>query len=410
MKVRTPFSLFTVFIALLALIVIFPISSYAAKDKIRIGTAISLSGPYSAGAGMTQIPNYKLWVDEVNAKGGLYIKELKKKLPIELIIYDDKSDTGTVVKLVEQLILKDKVDFILPPWGTAMHFAIAPVINKYKYPVIGPTISSEKLREIAHKVPYFFGMLNMPREQAAGLVEILEEVGVKKAALIYVADAYGIEWSSKVAPELGLKKIDMPIFKSYPLDTKDISPLLKTIASADVDAVLCMSYPNDTFLITKQMKEMGYNPKLLYLGVGVAFPVYKQMFGGPDVIEGIMGAGAWNPKVPYPGAKDWYDRHVKKWYKEPDFWASAFAYASLQVLEQSIEKVGLDRKKVRDYIASNTFPTVIGPVRFEGGFNVQSPGEIGQWQKGQFEIVASKAKRTAKPIYPKPPWPPEKAK
>jgi len=206
MKVRTPFSLFTVFIALLALIVIFPISSYAAKDKIRIGTAISLSGPYSAGAGMTQIPNYKLWVDEVNAKGGLYIKELKKKLPIELIIYDDKSDTGTVVKLVEQLILKDKVDFILPPWGTAMHFAIAPVINKYKYPVIGPTISSEKLREIAHKVPYFFGMLNMPREQAAGLVEILEEVGVKKAALIYVADAYGIEWSSKVAPELGLKK------------------------------------------------------------------------------------------------------------------------------------------------------------------------------------------------------------
>ena len=255
-----------------------------------------------------------------------------------------------------------------------MHFAIAPVINKYKYPVIGPTISSEKLREIAHKVPYFFGMLNMPREQAAGLVEILEEVGVKKAALIYVADAYGIEWSSKVAPELGLKKIDMPIFKSYPLDTKDISPLLKTIASADVDAVLCMSYPNDTFLITKQMKEMGYNPKLLYLGVGVAFPVYKQMFGGPDVIEGIMGAGAWNPKVPYPGAKDWYDRHVKKWNKEPDFWASAFAYASLQVLEQSIEKVGLDRKKVRDYIASNTFPTVIGPVRFEGGFNVQSPG------------------------------------
>ena len=123
-----------------------------------------------------------------------------------------------------------------------------------------------------------------------------------------------------------------------------------------------------------------------------------------------MGAGAWNPKVPYPGAKDWYDRHVKKWNKEPEFWASAFAYASLQVLEQSIEKVGLDRKKVRDYIASNTFPTVIGPVRFEGGFNVQSPGEIGQWQKGQFEIVASKAKRTAKPIYPKPPWPPEKAK
>jgi branched-chain amino acid transport system substrate-binding protein len=383
----------------------------AVPDKIRIGTAISLSGPYAPGAGMTQIPNYKMWVDEVNAKGGIYVKQFKKKLPIELIIYDDKSDIGTAVKLVEQLILKEKVDFILPPWGTAMHFAIAPVITKYKYPMIGPTISSEKLREIAHKVPYFFGILNMPREQAAALVDLLEEMGVKKVALIYVADAYGIEWTGKVAPDLGLKKIDVAVLKSYPLDTKDLSPLLKTIKAAEVDALLCMSYPNDTFLLTKQAKEMGYNPKLFYLGVGVAFPIYKQMFGGPEAIEGIMGAGAWNPKVPYAGAKEYYDRHLKKWGKEPDFWGSAFAYASLQILEQSIEKVGsLDRTKIRDYIATATFPTVIGPVKFEGGFNVQSPGEIGQWQNGQFEIVAGKDKRTAKPIYPKPSWPEEKGK
>jgi branched-chain amino acid transport system substrate-binding protein len=378
----------------------------AKTEKIRIGTAISLSGPYSAGAGMTQIPNYNMWVEEVNAKGGLLIKKLNKRIPVELITYDDKSDIGTAVKLVEKLILEDKVDLLLPPWGTAMHFAIAPVVTNYGYPVMGPTVSSEKLREIAHKVPYFFGILNMPREQGAALVELLDELGVKKVALIYVADAYGIEWTGKVAPELGLKKIDVEILKSYPGDVKDLSTLLKTIKAAEVDALLCMSYPGDTFLITKQAKELGLNPKLLYMGVGVAFPVYKQMFGGPDVVEGIMGAGAWNPKLPYPGAKEYFDRHVKRWNKEPDRWASAFAYASLQILEQAIEKVGsIDRKKIRDCIATETFPTVIGPVRFEGGFNVQSPGEIGQWQKGEFEVVAGKEKRTAKPIFPKPSWP-----
>jgi branched-chain amino acid transport system substrate-binding protein len=378
----------------------------AKPDKIRIGTAISLSGPYSPGAGMTQIPNYNMWVEEVNAKGGLLIKKLNKRVPVELITYDDKSDIGTAVKLVEKLILEDKVDLLLPPWGTAMHFAIAPVVTKYGYPVMGPTVSSEKLREIAHKVPYFFGILNMPREQGAALADLLEELGVKRVALIYVADAYGIEWTGKVAPDLGLKKIDVEILKSYPGDVKDLSPLLKTIKAADVDALLCMSYPGDTFLITKQAKELGFNPKLLYLGVGVAFPVYKQMFGGPDAVEGIMGAGAWNPRVPYPGAKEYFERHVKRWKTEPDRWASAFAYASLQILEQSIEKVGsIDRKKIRDCIATQTFPTVIGPVRFEGGFNVQSPGEIGQWQKGEFEVVAAKDKRTAKPIFPKPSWP-----
>jgi branched-chain amino acid transport system substrate-binding protein len=199
--------------------------------------------------------------------------------------------------------------------------------------------------------------------------------------------------------------IDTVILKSYPLTVKDLSPLLKTIKAAKVDAMLAMSYPDDTFLITKQAKELGLNPKLFYLGVGVAFPVYKQMFGGPDAVEGIMGAGAWNPKLPYPGAKEYFDRHVKRWKNEPDRWGSAFAYASVQILERAIEEVGsLDRAKIRDVIATETFPTVIGPVKFVGGFNIQSPGEIGQWQKGEFEVVAAKEKRTANPVFPKPAW------
>jgi len=394
----------TLCVVLAILIICAPIAG-SAKDKILIGTAISLSGPYAPGAGMTQIPNYKMWVEEMNAKGGIFVKEYNKRLPVELIIYDDKSDIGTAVKLVEKLIIEDKVDLLLPPWGTAMHFAVGPVANKYGYPLIGPTVSSEKLREIADKIPYFFGILNMPREQAAALVDLLAELGVKKAALIYVADAYGIEWTGKVSPDLDQRGIAKAVEKSYPLDAKDLSPLLKSIKAANVDALLCMSYPNDTFLITKQARELQLNPKLFYLGVGVAFPIYKEMFGGPQAVEGIMGAGAWNPRVPYPGAQQYFDRHVARWNKEPDRWASAFTYASLQVLEQAIEKVGsLDRKMLRDAIASATFPTVIGPVKFEGGFNVQAPGEIGQWQQGRFEIVANKDKRTAPPIYPKPAW------
>ena len=164
-----------------ALFITFSLPAHS-KDKILIGSAISLSGPYAPGAAMTQIPNYKMWVEEVNAEGGIFVKEYNKRLPLELIIYDDKSDIGTAVKLVEKLVLQDKVDLLLPPWGTAMHFAIAPVANKYGFPLIGPTISSEKLREVAHTIPYFFGILNMPREQGKALADLLAELGIKKVA------------------------------------------------------------------------------------------------------------------------------------------------------------------------------------------------------------------------------------
>ena len=101
----------TVCSILSALFIVFTTMAHA-KDNIRIGAAISLSGPNAPPAAITQVRNYKLWVDSLNAKGGIYVKEYDKRLPIELILYDDKSDVGTCVKLVEKLILNDKVDLL----------------------------------------------------------------------------------------------------------------------------------------------------------------------------------------------------------------------------------------------------------------------------------------------------------
>ena len=52
-----------------------------------------------------------MWVKEVNAQGGIYVKEEGKKLPVEMLVYDDKSDMGTMTRLLDKLILQDKVDF-----------------------------------------------------------------------------------------------------------------------------------------------------------------------------------------------------------------------------------------------------------------------------------------------------------
>ncbi len=394
------------FIVLLIAFVVFPgAADCQTKDKIRIGNAISLSGPYSAGAITTQIGPYDMWVKEVNAKGGIYVKEYNKKLPIEIIRYDDKSDIGNSVKLVEKLILDDKVDLLLPPWGTATNFAIAPVVTKYEYPVLGVTVDSMKIKEIAPTIPYFFVHLNQPPVKAAAIVPLLKELGVKTAAVIHHADLHGIEFAGYVTPQLSVNGIDVVLYRTYPLGAKDLSPLLKKIKAAKPDAVLAFTYPPETFLITQQARTIGLNPKLFYLSIGTAFAAYRDAMG-VKTVEGVMGTGAWNPKVPYPGAKEFWDRMIQAVGPgKVDWYGNAFAYSSCQVLEQAIEKAGtLDRKKLREVIASNTFQTVIGPVRYEGQINVQSPGEVGQWQNGQFEIVAAKEKRTAKPIYPKPAW------
>ena len=155
--------------------------------------------------------------------------------------------------------------------------------------------------------------------------------------------------------------------------------------------------------MTGQMMAIGLNPKLFYTTVGVAYPDYRDKFGA-ETVEGIMGAGTWNPKIS-PAAKEWFDRYVKRWGTEPDRWGTAGGYATCEIIQKAIEDTGgLDPEKIRDYIANTKFDTALGPVKFENQFNVTYPGHVGQWQNGEFMVV-NKATRQAKPIYPKPPWP-----
>ncbi len=380
------------------------VNAAPAKDKIRIGWVTSLSGPYASGVPVTYGMVYDLWLEEVNAKGGIMVKQFGKRLPIEFVKYDDKSDVGAMTKLVEKVILEDKVDLILPPYGTAMLYASAPIANKYKYILLGGPGGAMKLKEIIGKLPYVFSVLNMAETQMPALADILAEVKAKKAAVIYIQDLHGIEYNEAAVQELKKKGIEVVMSKSFPLGTKDLIPLLKDAKAANVDAFLGMIYPDQAFLVTGQAMEIGFNPKAFFATVGPCLAQYRDAFTAKGV-EGVMGAGAWNEKTS-PGAKMFREAFTKKFKVEPEYWGTLQYYSSLQFFEKAIEEAGtLDQAKIRDIMATKTFDTAMGPMKFEKGFNMNHPGEVGQWQNGVFEIIDPGSKRTAKPIYPKSAWP-----
>ena len=116
---------------------------HAQNKPVRIGYAMARTGPWTGGAQVSQEPNYLLWADEVNAAGGLNVKGVKR--PIELISSDDRSDVETCVRTYEKLMGSDKVDLVLPPWGSNANFAVAPLANRFGYPFLAPTALSRKL-------------------------------------------------------------------------------------------------------------------------------------------------------------------------------------------------------------------------------------------------------------------------
>jgi branched-chain amino acid transport system substrate-binding protein len=273
-------------------------------------------------------------------------------------------------------------------------------------PTLGCTVSSKQLVAEAENYPSFFGVLNQASSQGAALVAVAQELGVKTAAVIHHTDLHGIEFAGEVLPQLAAGGIDVVLYKTFPAGATDLSQLLREVKDANVDALIAFSYPPETFLMTGQMREIGLNPKMFYATVGVAFPVYRDAIAAGGAEEGVMGAGAWNPNVNADDAQGYFDRHVAMFGQEPDRWASAACYASGQILQQAIEAAGtLDPAAVQDAIATGEFKTILGTVKFNNHYNTTYPGNIGQWQNGEFVIIDAGENRQAAPIYPKPEWP-----
>jgi branched-chain amino acid transport system substrate-binding protein len=403
MKNRGMLHLFVFGVAMVFLVGVCATHSLA-KDKIRIGQAISLSGPNAIGVSISGGRIYVMWVEEVNKNGGIYVKEYGKKLPVELIRYDDKTDIGTMTKLLEKLILEDKVDFVFPPWATAWLYAAAPIANKYKYILIGGPGGALKLKELS--LPYFFQVLNFSETQAPALTGIFKEVGAKSAAVIYRGDLHGVEYGEAMVPYFEKKGIEVKMKKSYPPGIKDLSLLLKEAKSLNVDAFCAASYPDGGMLLTGQSLELGINFNAFFITVTPFSPnLYRDTFG-TNTVEGVMGGGAWNAKTS-PGAAEFVDKFVARFGMEPDYWGGLYYWSSLQHFQQAIEKAGtLDQKKIRDIMAKETFDTALGKFWYDKDrYFVNHPGEIGQWQKGVFEVIDPGEKRTAPPLYPKPAWP-----
>src|SRR6476661_7385458 len=192
--------------------------------SVRIGYAISLSGPNAQGAAITTLSGYKLWVDDVNKKGGLKIQGFDKRIPIEVVEYDDTSNAENAVRLVERLMTQDKVDFVLPPWSTGFNLATAPVFARNGYPQLAVTANSNDAAAMVKQFPTLFFFLNEPRNFGAALGEVLSKLKINnKIVMLSVGDQFGAEFSSGVVPVLQREGFEFVLRKSYPLGSADLT-------------------------------------------------------------------------------------------------------------------------------------------------------------------------------------------
>ncbi len=254
--------------AVAAAVLAVALSAEAQQAPIKIGASLSLTGTY-AKPGTYQKEGYDVCADEVNAKGGL----LGRK--IEFVLYDDQSTPATGVKLYEKLITEDKVDAVMGPYSSPITEAVANVSEKYKKVLVSPLAATTSIFRKGRK--YIFMVISPAEVYLEGLIDMAAKRGLKTVAVIN-EDTLFAKASANGTAEVAKKKgMQVLLQEAYPKGNTDFSGLLVKIKALNPDVIAGGTYFDDAVAITRQMKELGVNPKMFGLTVGGDLPEFYDL-------------------------------------------------------------------------------------------------------------------------------------
>ena len=265
-----------------------------AKDEILIGTHNPLSG-IGALPGAEQKWAYAQSVSDINAKGGIFVKEYNKKLPVKLITIDDESDPGKAAIAVERLIKRDKVDLLLSgqvgAMGTLPGMITAEKFKKYYH---GGIIWPQQFVEHNFKycTMYFFdpatsGVMpfdvfnSVPEDERPARLGLMMEDS-------FDGKTMGDIWAS-MADKYGYKVV---LRESMGMGAKDFSSQVMKAKTANVDGILCMANVPETVTLVRQLKENKVNIKWFQGFKGTWSNEFWTSLGSDA--EGVMLDGFWS--------------------------------------------------------------------------------------------------------------------
>lgn len=368
-----------------------------APKEILIGGTISLSGRFTTMVG----PFKKLaenWASLVNERGGIFVKEYNKKLPVRFIIYDDKSDQATSQKFYEELVTKDNVHILIGPFGSFLSFAASTVAEKEKIPMVMVCASDKRLFERGYK--YSVSQLDYADYEGYLYLEMMKKEGkAKKMAMLSEDTLHStgvLKASVARAKEYGF---DVVLNETLPADTKDFSALVTKIKGVNPEVVFVEGFPSFEIPFMKQALELGLRPKEFYFGHWTK-PFIDALGPGANYCTGVA---YWVPGLKYPAREDYLEVVKRTGITWDGYMESGIRYFSYQALQNAIETAGsLDREKLMDALRKQKFASISGPVSHKAdGSGTIIPYPI-QVQEGKFVPIYPTDVAEGKHLFPTP--------
>lgn len=340
----------------------------SAPDVILIGVPAPLTG---AGAQMGEpIPWIVSYIENaINKEGGMYLEEYGRKIPIKFLLKDNQADFDLTATITEELIVKDKVPLILVPIGALAMPAAGMKAEKYGVPCIlhfcpASTIETVGASQHVYYTTWSWSEVVKDILEACKLIKTNGKIG-----LLAVNNAEGQRVRSMVkniAPEMGFEIMDYGL---YSPGLTDFSPYIERMKADKAEICFAYCWFEESAIFWRQCHEMGYKPKVAYIGMAAAEPSTVAALGG-DLGLGLIALGLFSPAFPFKDSitgksvKELYDMYTRETGKTAG--VNMASYVGFEITVDVIKRAGsLDKDKILRALSETNLNTAWGNINFK---------------------------------------------
>jgi branched-chain amino acid transport system substrate-binding protein len=338
-----------------------------------------------------------LWLDEVNATGGLLGRR------VELRLLDDRSEAITAERLYDRLVREHHADLLIGPFGSAASRGAAAAADRAHRVLINATGATQSVLRAGHR--YVFQVAAPYAEYGASVLQLARRAGYRRLFIIGRDDPASREMAEHAAREAHEQGVSSGAggALTYARGLTDFGPLVESAEAARAEAWIAFGEATDAAEMVKTFKRLNYAPKMFF-AQGAADPLFIAEVG--QDAELVMGMSAYEPVFATRGNAEFVKAFKARWSSLPGL-AAAEGYAAGEVLQEAVRRAGtLDQDKLREALAALTTETVLGRYKLDpaSGEQLGARPALIQILHGRREVVWPDALATAMWRLPYPGW------
>ncbi len=348
-----------IFLPLFIVMVFFAVNACSRDDArkpdqtVRVGVLFPMTGDL-ADKGKDSIQGVTLAVEEVNAAGGIAALGGAR---MEMVSGDTRGNPDAGAKETERLITGRGVAAIIGTYQSSVTKAATQVAEKRETPFIVSISIADVITERGFR--YTFRVQPKARfyarDQALFLADLKKMTGrkVKRVALLYENTDFGT--ASSMAQKQALRDRGINVVADVGYVAQGVTDLTREVSrvlAAKPDAILTVTYLNDSILIRRALLKAGTKVPLVDTAGGTVSPEYIQQLGA--LAEGTLTSSEYSKYA--AGGKELNNRFRKRFGVDITG-DSAYAYQAVMVLKDALERSGSrDREKLRQALAATDMP------------------------------------------------------